>query len=127
MILFCFKLKYCFESVLINEGCFLGIYRDRLAIIADILEAASKNAKKTQIMYQANLSYSVLQKYLIEVINASLIYYLPEQQCYQLTDRGHDFIEVYKQYCKYNQNVKKRLVHLNNSRKILEEFCSSGS
>jgi len=103
----------------------LGIYRDRFAIIADILEAASRNAKKTQIMYQANLNYSLLQKYLNEVINASLIYYLPDQQSYQLTDRGHDFIEVYKQYCKHSQNVKKRLTHLNNSRKTLEEFCPS--
>jgi len=101
----------------------LGIYRDRLAIIADILEAASKNAKKTQIMYQANLSYNVLQKYLTDVTNSSLIYYMPEQQCYCLTERGQNFVELYKQYTKSSQLVQKRLINLNNSRKVLEEFC----
>ncbi len=101
----------------------MGTYRDRLAIIADILEAASKNAKKTQIMYQANLSYNALQKYLAEITNSALIHYVPEQQCYQLTERGHNFMEAYKQYCRHNQLVQKRLTCLNNSRKVLEAFC----
>lgn len=103
----------------------MGIYRDRFAIIADILEAVSKNAKKTQIMYQANLSYRVLQKYLADITNASLIYYTPEQQCYKLTDRGQEFIEIYKQYCRHSKNVEKRLNYLNNSRRTLEGFCPS--
>jgi predicted transcriptional regulator len=51
----------------------LGIYRDRLAIIADILEVANRSVKKTQIMYQANLSYKVLQKYLTELSEATLL------------------------------------------------------
>jgi predicted transcriptional regulator len=38
-------------------------YRDKLDIIADILTVASRNAKRTQIMYQANLSYKVLCDY----------------------------------------------------------------
>jgi len=113
----------CCSNNFWERDYFLGIYRDRLAIIADILEAASKNAKKTQIMYQANLSYHVLQKYLTEVTNSSLIHYIPEQQCYQLTERGHDFMAAYKQYCKHNMLVQKRLTHLNKSRKALEEFC----
>ena len=103
----------------------MGIYRDRFAIIADILEAVSKNAKKTQIMYQANLSYRVLQKYLVDVTNASLIYYIPEKHCYELTDRGQEFIEIYKQYCRHSKNVEKRISSLNNSKRALEEFCPS--
>jgi predicted transcriptional regulator len=101
----------------------MGIYRDRLAIIADILEAARKNAKKTQIMYQANLSYNVLQKYLAEITSSSLINFVPEQQCYQLTERGVNFMQLYKQYSKNSQLVQKRLTHLNNSRKALDNFC----
>jgi predicted transcriptional regulator len=101
----------------------LVTYRDKFAIIADILEAASKNAKKTQIMYQANLSYTVLQKYLTEVTNSLLVNYSPEQQCYQLTERGQNFIELYRQYSRNSQLVQKRLTNLNNSRKTLEEFC----
>ena len=45
----------------------MGNYRGKLDIIADILRVVSGNAKKTQIMYQANLSYRVLQKYLAEI------------------------------------------------------------
>lgn len=103
----------------------MGIYRNRFAIIADILEAVSKNAKKTQIMYKANLSYKVLQKYLMEITNATLIYYSPEENCYKLTVRGQEFIQVYKQYCRYSKNVEKRLTYLNNSKKTLQEFCQS--
>lgn len=103
----------------------MGTYRDRFAIIAEILEAANRNAKKTQIMYQANLNYSLLQKYLMEVTNASLICYKPDQQCYTLTERGQHFMEAYKQYCRQSQNVQKRLTHLNASRKTLEKFCPS--
>ena len=45
-------------------------YRGKLDIIADILTVASQNAKRTQIMYQANLSYKVMMRYLDEVVAA---------------------------------------------------------
>jgi predicted transcriptional regulator len=48
-------------------------YRSKLDIIADILVVARNDAKRTQIMYQANLSYKVLVKYLDEVVDSSLI------------------------------------------------------
>lgn len=41
-------------------------YRSRYEIIADMLNVVSGRAKKTKIMYQANLSYKLLQKYLAE-------------------------------------------------------------
>ncbi|HLN45761.1 MAG TPA: winged helix-turn-helix domain-containing protein, partial [Candidatus Sulfotelmatobacter sp.] len=63
----------------------MGYYRRRLDIIADILNAASKNARKTQIMYQANLSYKVLQRYLAEIATAQLISYEDKRQHYSLT------------------------------------------
>ena len=103
----------------------MGTYRDRVDIIADILEVASKNAKKTQIMFQANLSYNILKKYLAEITNASLICFIPEQHCYKLTERGQDFKEIYKQYCKHYRNFEKRLTHVNKSRKALEDLCPS--
>jgi len=51
----------------------LGSYGSRLDIIADMLRAVSQGAKKTQIMYHANLSYKLLIKYLTEVIESCLI------------------------------------------------------
>jgi predicted transcriptional regulator len=102
----------------------LGSYRGRLDIIADILQVTSQNAKKTQIMYQANLSYKVLQKYLAEVVAASLVCFEDEKHCYQLTDKGRKFLEGYKQYSKSSQYVAEKLNDVAERKKCLEDFCS---
>lgn len=103
----------------------MGSYRGRLDIIADILRVASENAKKTQIMYRANLSYKVLLKYLTEVSEASLIDFKDEKQCYILTTKGREFLEAYKEYSRGNRHLEKRLNEINGKKKILEELCSS--
>lgn len=103
----------------------MGNYRNRLDIIADILQVASQNAKKTQIMYQANLSYKVLQRYLKDVTEASLIRFEAEEQCYVLTRKGQGFLEAYKDYDKTNKSIEKRLNDVDNKKKSLEELCSN--
>lgn len=40
----------------------LGKNRDRLSIVAAILEAVNSGASKTRIMFSANLSFSLLEK-----------------------------------------------------------------
>jgi predicted transcriptional regulator len=109
----------------IFEDLNLGSYRGRLEIIADILHVVSQNPKKTQIMYRANLSYKVLTRYLTEVSEASLINFEDEKQCYRLTTKGREFLEVYKEYSKGNRHIEKRLNEINGKKKILEELCSS--
>jgi predicted transcriptional regulator len=101
----------------------LGNYRSRLDIIADILNVASRDAKKTQIMYQANLSYKVLQRYLAEIVGASLVEFEDERQCYQLTDKGREFLEAYQKYSKTNRHVEKRLNDVATKKKVLEDLC----
>ena len=108
------------------EGYCLGTYRGRLDIIADILSVASNEAKKTKIMYQANLSFKVLQKYLAEVIEASLVSFEGTKQCYQLTDKGRKFLDAYDQYWKTNRHIEKRLSEVANRRKTLEDLCAGG-
>ena len=103
----------------------MGNYRDRLDIIADILNVASREAKKTQIMYQANLSYTVLQKYLNEIIVASLIKFENSSQSYTLTSKGQDYLLAYKEYSRTNKSIKKRLNDFSLKRKILEHLCSN--
>jgi predicted transcriptional regulator len=103
----------------------LGSYRSRLDIIADILHAVSEgSAKKTQIMYQANLSYRLLTKYLAEVIKACLVRLQREKRCYVLTSKGREFLEKYKKYSRRNKRLEKGLDDLQNHRKVLEELCS---
>ena len=100
-------------------------YRGRLDIIADILNVISQTAKKTQIMYQANLSYKVLKKYLSEVSEASLVTFKDEKQCYVLTAKGREFLEAYKEYHKDNRHLEKQLNEIDTKKRVLEELCSS--
>ena len=101
----------------------MGNYRRRLDIIADILNVASRNAKKTQIMYQANLSYKVMQRYLAEIAGAQLISFENEGQHYSLTGKGREFLEAYEKYSKTNKHVEKRLSDIATKKKILDELC----
>jgi predicted transcriptional regulator len=103
----------------------LGNYRGRLDIIADILNVVSGSAKKTQIMYQANLSYKVLQKYLAEVTGASLICFENGERCYILTDKGRAFLDAYEEYSKTNRHMEKRLNDVRTKKNVLIKLCSS--
>ena len=98
-------------------------YRGRMDIIADILNVVSGNAKKTKIMYQANLSYKVLQKYLTDVREASLISFVNLEQYYVLTPKGSEFLKVYRDYSRTNKNVEKRINDICSKRKVLEGLC----
>jgi predicted transcriptional regulator len=101
----------------------LGNYRTRLDIIADILRVASRNPKKTQIMYQANLSYTVLQRYLSEVMEASLVNFQIDHQHYALTQKGQQFLDTYQKYSKNSKNIQKYLVDINSTKKVLNDLC----
>ena len=103
----------------------MGSYRGRLDIIAAILRVASGNAKKTQIMYQANLSYKVLQRYLAEIIESSLISFKKENRIYVLTAKGQEFLNFYKEYFRTSQQIEKHLSDVRSTKKVLEELCSS--
>ena len=103
----------------------MGNYRGRLDIIADILQVVSGNARKTQIMYQANLSYKVLQKYLAEIVEASLINFEDKRRCYILTVKGREFLDAYQEYFKTNRQVEKRVNDVRTRKNILEKLCSS--
>ena len=101
----------------------MGNYRNRLDIIADILQVASQNAKKTQIMYQANLSYKVLKRYLRDMTAASLISFQAADQLYVLTHKGREFLEAYKDYSRKNKIAEKRLNDVDSRKKNLEALC----
>ena len=96
----------------------------KLDIIADILTVASRRPKKTQIMYQANLSFHVLQKYLAEISGASLICFEDETQCYDLTLKGKAFLEAYRQYSKTNRRAEKIIGDVNSKKQILEKLSN---
>jgi len=101
----------------------VGNYRDRLDIVADILNIASREAKKTQIMYQANLSYKVLQRYLHEVIEASLVKFEDHNQSYTLTIKGQEYLDAYKEYARCNKTMERHLNDFSVKKSVLENLC----
>jgi predicted transcriptional regulator len=102
----------------------MGRYRNRLQIIADILAITSRGAKKTRIMYQANLSYKLLCKYLDEVVAAGLVRFV-DGDCYVLTIKGREFLNRHQEYSKHCEMVEEHLNHINNVKSILERMCSN--
>lgn len=101
----------------------MGNYRDRLQIIADILYIASGRAKKTRIMYQANLSYRLLCRYLNEVTYAGLVK-SEDDDCYVLTAKGKDFLGRHGEYAKRCQSLEEHLSVINDEKNVLTRMCS---
>jgi len=104
----------------------MGSYRDRLQIIADILLIASRRAKKTQIMYQANLSYRLLCRYLGEVLDAGLVSF-ENGDCYVLTAKGKEFLNRHEEYSKRCKSLEEHLNHVNNEKTVLERMSFNES
>ncbi|HEY4674495.1 MAG TPA: winged helix-turn-helix domain-containing protein [Candidatus Bathyarchaeia archaeon] len=71
--------------------------RDRLYIIAEILEIAKDGTLKTQIMYRANLSFTQLNDYLRFMLRISLLekILVNDKDMYKTTDKGLDFLQRY--------------------------------
>ena len=84
-------------------------YRSRIQIAADILEIARSGSRKTRIMYQANLSFDLLQKYLDLLVRFGLleIHGGPEKN-YVATDKGRRFLEDYHELEKYSGMVESK-------------------
>lgn len=95
--------------------------RDKLCLVAAILEVTNTGAIKTSIMYQANLSYKLLEKYLAIATNANLIY--KDGSCYRLTEQGIHFLERYTQFQDRYSQAQKTLKDLEAEREILEQIC----
>jgi predicted transcriptional regulator len=69
--------------------------RDKLRIIAEILEIAKNGTFKTQIMYKANLSFAQLNEYIKFMINAELMEQSNQsgREVYAATAKGADFLQ----------------------------------
>jgi predicted transcriptional regulator len=102
----------------------MGKHRSRLKILASILSVVSDNncAKKTQIMYQAYLSYKLLVRYLNDVMDAGLVI-CEKDNCYRLTSKGEKFLAKFGDYSKSRKDVNKKVNHIKDQKLMLEEMC----
>ena len=63
--------------------------RSELDIISDILRLAQNGAKKTEILYQGNLSYQQLQSYLLFLMEKQIL----EER---VIENGHNTSKIYR-------------------------------
>jgi predicted transcriptional regulator len=104
--------------------CKLGRHRSRLQILESILSVinANEGAKKTQIMYQAYLSYKLLCRYLNDVLNAGLVV-SDDGNCFRITLKGERFLARFGEYHRSRKVVEKNLNHIEDQKSILDEMC----
>lgn len=68
--------------------------RDKIEIIVDILKVALHGAKKTHIVYKANLNFTVFKRYLIGLEEKGLLMKINGGH-YITTQKGSQFLEQY--------------------------------
>jgi predicted transcriptional regulator len=107
------------------EVFFLVKYRDSLNIIADILGVAGSGAKKTRIMYVANLSYGLLEKYLDETVDLGFLRF--DGNCYAVTEKGEAFLEKYSAFSRRNSEAEKKFRSISFEREALKRMCERPS
>jgi len=98
-------------------------YRRRFEIIADILKAAEDGAKKTRIMYVANLSHGLLEKYLMKTINVGFIRF--NNDGYEVTEKGRLFLERYAEFSSKYSKLQRELGNMKFEMEVLERMCAS--
>jgi len=72
------------------------VRRNDLDICADILQVARTGAKKTQIVYQANLNFKIVKGYLQRLIANGMLDPNQEKRLFVTTSVGVEFIEQYR-------------------------------
>jgi len=73
--------------------------RDKLHIIAEILEIAKDGTLKTQIMYKANLSFTQLNEYLKFMLRIRLLVKSINngKETYKATPKGIEFLQRHQE------------------------------
>ena len=69
--------------------------RNDFDICADILKISKGGAKKTHIVYQANLNFSIVKKYLSRLITSGFLLDRSDRGEYLTTEQGAEFLEQY--------------------------------
>jgi predicted transcriptional regulator len=70
--------------------------RNNLDICADILQVSQSGAKKTHIVYKANLNFMIVKKYLSNLIEKGFIE--KNDKLYFTTNKGINFLESYEEF-----------------------------
>jgi predicted transcriptional regulator len=76
-------------------------YRNRIDIIAELLNVACGGTTKTKMMYKVMLSYGQLKEYLQMLTENDLIVYDNANQRFSTTHKGFEFVKRYEDLSKF--------------------------
>jgi predicted transcriptional regulator len=96
-------------------------YRRRFDILADIVRVAGAGARKTKIMYFANLSFVLLNKYLEDALHVGFLQSKDGQ--YLVTRKGEAFLARYLKFSSRYSTVKADLEALECEAEDLDKMC----
>ena len=102
-----------------------GSNRHSLDIVSDMLSAASVKARKTRIMYQANLSFTQVEKYLHSLLENGLLCH-DGDSCYSVTQKGLEFLRLYSEYVEHCKQIEDRVGQSAREKLLLEGMCALG-
>ena len=100
-----------------------GNNRHSLDIVRDMLSVASVRVRKTRIMYQANLSFVQVEKYLHDLLARGLLNH-DGDSFYLITEKGLEFLKLYNDYVERRRLLKEEEVRSTKDRQLLENMCS---
>jgi predicted transcriptional regulator len=107
-----------------NKQIAVDIKRDKLSIVAELLEMANSGVRKSRL-YDASMSSAMLGRYLKFMVNAKLmdIVSLEDQFSVRTSDKGKEFLQLYYEitvllknggdrgHVTYNRSGKSSLAH----------------
>jgi predicted transcriptional regulator len=96
--------------------------RGRLEIVRDMLSVATERIKKTRIMYQANLSYRLMEKYLSDLLDSGLLE-CDEDCFYMVTWKGKEFLQMYDDYVEQCRRIGDEIRGIRKDKLLLENMC----
>jgi predicted transcriptional regulator len=96
--------------------------RGKLDIVGEILVIASVKARKTRIMYQANLSFVQVERYLQSLLENGLVESF-DGAFYLITPKGKEFLQTHTEYLTRTRRLGEQVVETEKSRLHLESMC----
>jgi predicted transcriptional regulator len=85
----------------IEKSLYTRKKRSCMEISIDILRVALEGAKKSHIVYKANLNFKIVNGFLNTLLNSGLLYGPNPDRIYQTTPKGINFIEHFENLQKF--------------------------
>jgi predicted transcriptional regulator len=98
-------------------------YRGKLELVAEVLAASLKDAKKTHIMNRGNLNFKLVNSYLQLVLSCGLLTFDSENESYSVTEKGERFLVLFKSYRRHVRESEKKRRIVEDKEGQLEQMC----